>query len=106
MHIQPTLDHLNLDAWSRKLITEACPNASKIFLAPLDKGLSGSDVWLCRWQLRSGGLSKYHVLKIGDPKKLRCERQAIADVASVLDTRLANVELFPSGARTPTRLGK
>ncbi len=45
----PIFDHLNLDNVDRALIQEACAGATKIGLAPLDKGLSGASVWMARW---------------------------------------------------------
>jgi len=78
-------DHLSLSASDRTLINRAVANSPRVFLAPMDKGLSGSDVWQARWQLPDESLSKLHVFKIGPIGKLEQEERAILDIASVID---------------------
>lgn len=56
-----------------------------MYLAPLDKGLSGSSVWLAQWKLRNGPMARLHVLKIGPYDKLRRESTAITDLVSVIE---------------------
>ncbi len=82
-------------------MTLACPNARQIYLAPLDKGLSGASVWLARWSI-SGASSKLHVFKIGDYKKLERERNAAATIAAPLEQRFPDMELCPA---SPARRG-
>lgn len=101
--IVTAIDHLFLKDQHRQLITEACGNSRQVQLAPLDKGLSGSQVWLARWVLPGGIDSKYHVFKIGVERKLKRERDAIAKVASVIDTGCPHAELFV-GADTKNAL--
>lgn len=67
-------------------------------LAPLDKGLSGSDVLLGRWDI-SGTPSKFHVFKIGDPKKLKHEFDAISKIAAPLVKNFPNVNFKRSADR-------
>ncbi len=64
-----------------------------MYLAELDKGLSGSQVWLARWELRSGHKSQYHVFKIGNYQKLNRELEA-AQFASTIDD-LPQMVLLP-----------
>jgi Ternary complex associated domain 9 len=78
-------DHLSLSALDRNLILRAVANSPRVFLAPMDKGLSGSTVWQARWQLPDSSLSKLHVFKIGPIGKLEQEERAILDIASVID---------------------
>jgi len=88
------LDHLFLDAKSRSLIVKACAGAKIVYLSPLEKGLSGSSVWLARWAFKSDQLSKYHVFKIGPLLKLRQEREAAQSIASVFMRHFSHIELF------------
>jgi len=90
----PQLDHLYLDGISRRLIALACARGENVALAPLDKGLSGSAVWLARWTLPGGIQSKLHVLKIGPHRKLSVESNAIRDIASVIDPGQPHAALF------------
>jgi hypothetical protein len=78
-------DHLLLSDLDRNLVREAVANADRVYLAPMDKGLSGSTVWQARWTLPDGRLSKLHVFKIGPTQKLEAEERAIIDIASVID---------------------
>lgn len=88
------LDHLFLGENSRNLIYKACAGAKIAYLSPLDKGLSGSSVWLAQWRFHSNQISKFHVFKIGPLHKLRLEREATQRIASVLIRQFPNVELF------------
>jgi hypothetical protein len=87
-------DHFNLDERSRDLIESACGDARAVYLTPLDKGLSGSSVWLAYWERPSGAKSKRHVFKIGPERKLCKEMDAIRDIASVIDPGFPNTELL------------
>lgn len=87
-------DHLTLSKSDRELIKQACNNSYRVFLAPLDKGLSGSKVYLARWKINSKLTSKYHVFKIGTFDKLQREENAIKHVASVVQQNFANADLF------------
>jgi hypothetical protein len=79
-------DHLDLDDEARDLIRKAVGVSPRVFLAPLDKGLSGASVWRARWELReSGELSALHVFKIGDRFKLGREVEAIGSIAAAID---------------------
>ena len=88
------LDHLFLNDTSRALIAKACAGGKVVYLSPLDKGLSGSSVWLARWVFRFNQISKHHVFKIGPLVKLRREREATKSIASVLIRHFPHVELF------------
>jgi len=77
-------DHLNLDDDSRALIRKACDGANRVELAPLDKGLSGSSVWLARWELASGVPTQHHVFKIGARRKLKRENDAMTIASSIV----------------------
>ena len=93
------LDHLDLGDDERRLICLACPHAHVVYLAGMDKGLSGSHVWRARWPV-GGALSKDHVLKIGPAKKLRREHEAYSNIASAIDLgspHMALVEFSGSG---------
>ena len=79
-------DHLGIDEMSRLLISRACGDAEKVFLAPMDKGLSGSLVWLAQWEVHSQIKTKYHVFKIGDKKKITRECRAMESIANELTT--------------------
>lgn len=87
-------DHLNLNDVDRGLIARACEGGCTVYLAPLDKGLSGSSLWQARWRLQAGNLSKYHVFKIGAKRKLEREAHAIKTVASVIDPGFPYVAYF------------
>lgn len=90
-----TIDHLGLDDAVRDLIAQACGKADRVFLDPLDKGLSGSRVWLARWKLGPfGPVVKDHVLKIGPRHKLEREEQAVTDVAAAIDRDFPHMRLF------------
>ena len=89
----PQLDHLDLGDDERALICRSCPGARVIYLAGMDKGLSGSHVWRARWSL-GGALSKDHVLKIGPRTKLRREYEAYSSIASVIDPGSPHMALF------------
>lgn len=78
------LDHLGIDDVDRALIAAACPEATRIYLEPLDKGLSGSLVWRARWESR-GVTTKDHVLKVGPLNKIDREYRNYSGVASVID---------------------
>src|SRR2546425_788874 len=90
----PELDHLNLSETDRNLIAQACADATKVFLAPLDKGLSGSAVWLARWRLKNGLSSKFHVFKIGERRKLEKEYAAVKRYLAVIERRLPAFDLY------------
>lgn len=78
-------DHLGLSSLDRNLIQKAVANSPRVYLAPMDKGLSGSTVWQARWELPDSSLSKLHVFKIGPTGKLEQEEDAILNIASVID---------------------
>lgn len=67
-----------LDREDASLIKSALPkDVSRIFLSPLDKGLSGSKVFLATYEISSRKVGKSFVLKIGSTRKLERERDAI-----------------------------
>lgn len=103
MSANTVFDHLNLDASSRRLIVKACGDPAHMWLAPLDKGLSGSTVWLARWQLASGAMTKHHVLKIGTRSKLKREFDAMNQIASTIQRGFPHVALCPQGGRALLR---
>jgi hypothetical protein len=78
------LDHLLLRDIDRKLIELATAGARRVYLAPMDKGLSGSNVWQAQWDLGAGHKSKLHVFKIGPANKLEQEDRAIKDIAAAV----------------------
>lgn len=88
------IDHLNLSDEDRLLIAKACTGGSVVYMAPLDKGLSGSSVWQARWRLHTGSNSKMHVFKIGNSAKLEREYRAIQTIASVIEPGFPHVDLF------------
>lgn len=87
-------DHLTLSDLDRHLIAQAVANSTRVYLAPMDKGLSGSSVWQARWRLLDGRLSKLHVFKIGVTEKLEAEESAIIDIASVIDKGFPQTRLY------------
>jgi hypothetical protein len=80
---------LGLKPVARDLIQRACYPATRVELSPLDKGLSGSSVWLAQWNIAAVD-TKHHVFKIGDIDKIRKEAKAIDEIASVLDTNFGH----------------
>lgn len=87
-------DHLDLSSEHRRLMCLAAANAKRIYLAPMDKGLSGCVVWQARWQMFWGTLSKLHVFKIGRRAKLLREEQAVINIASVIEIGFPLMRLF------------
>jgi serine/threonine protein kinase len=99
-HESMPVDHLGLPEDHRALIREACDESEHIFIAPMDKGLSGSTVWQARWRVRgTSQLSALHVLKIGTRSKLESEERNIQNYVSVIDS-VPNVVLYPRNANT------
>jgi SAM-dependent methyltransferase len=96
---EPNFLFLGLDDYAKELLTLACAGTEWIELTPLDKGLSGSLVLMGRWSI-SGASSKFHVFKIGDPRKLKREYDAIVGIAAPL------VRNFPNAAYWPSKDGK
>jgi hypothetical protein len=90
-------DHLNLDEVSRTLMTQACNGSEQVRLAPLDKGLSGSAVWLARWNLKSGTQSKFHVFKVGSRAKLQREYDAMDRIAASIQAGFPHFAIFQEG---------
>lgn len=78
------LDHLGIATVDRALIAAACRDAERIYLQPLDKGLSGSLVWRARWKSR-GIMTKDHVLKVGPLHKIEREYRNYSDIAAAID---------------------
>lgn len=88
------IDHLHLPDVDRRLISQATNGSDRVFLAPMDKGLSGSAVWQARWQLQEGNrLSALHVFKIGPRKKIEKEHKAMRDIAAAV-SQMPNFEFF------------
>ncbi|MDA0183286.1 hypothetical protein OJ997_23445 [Solirubrobacter phytolaccae] len=78
------LDHIEIDDVDRDLIARLSLRTKTVFLAALDKGLSGSSVWRARWEV--GGVdTKDHVFKIGALYKIQRELDAYVQVASAID---------------------
>lgn len=72
-----------LDKEEAGLVLSALPNqATRIFLSPLDKGLSGSKVFAAKYDLAGARVSKLFVLKIGAADKLEREASAIENLAA------------------------
>jgi hypothetical protein len=87
-------DHLNLNENEKKLIKLACGDKAEwVGLAPLDKGLSGSSVWLAKWR-GSNFHSNYHVFKIGKSEKLIREKEAMRKIAAVIHRLFPNYEFY------------
>jgi SAM-dependent methyltransferase len=82
--------YFGLDEHSMELLLRVCEPTKWIELFPLDKGLSGSKVLMGRW-LISDIPSKFHVFKIGSPKKLHREFEAISKIAAPLVRNFPNV---------------
>lgn len=78
-------DHLDLTPEHRALISRACLGAPRVRLRKLDKGLSGSVVWLGMWELPSGVFSGPRVFKIGPRRKLEQEHDAIVHIVQAID---------------------
>lgn len=75
------IDGLNRE--EAALILSSLPNrASRIFLSPLDKGLSGSKVFAAKYDIDGARVSKLFVLKIGPVSKLEREADAIESLAA------------------------
>lgn len=65
------------------LILSTLPrNADRIYLSPLDKGLSGSKVFAARYDLAGRRVSKTFVVKVGPAEKLRREADAMQFLAA------------------------
>jgi hypothetical protein len=65
------------------LILSTLPkNSDRIFLSPLDKGLSGSKVFAARYSSKDGRPSKLYVFKLGLLSKLLREKNAIQNFAA------------------------
>jgi hypothetical protein len=86
-----SFDHLDLTDAERRLITRACGTSPVVYLAHLDKGLSGSGVWQARWQVQPGVPTKDHVFKIGPRQKLMRERKAIDEIVSAIEPGFPHV---------------
>lgn len=82
--------YFGLDDSSMELLLKVCEPTDWIELFPLDKGLSGSKVLMGRWSI-SDIPSKFHVFKIGIPRKLRREYDAITKIAAPLVKNFPNV---------------
>src|SRR4051794_24912253 len=78
------LDHIGISEVDRALICRAVNNSSRVFLAPMDKGLSGSSIWQARWLLEDNNPSKLSVFKIGPIKKITKEYAAMVHVAAAV----------------------
>jgi len=85
------LDHIGVSDVDRTLIHRAANQSSRVYLAPMDKGLSGSSVWQARWQLESGSSSRLSVFKIGHIEKLQNEFAAMKHVAAAIEIGRAHV---------------
>ena len=67
-----------LDQEEAYLILSTLPaNASKFYLAPLDKGLSGAKVFACKYDINGNRASKAFVVKLGPLQKIKREYEAI-----------------------------
>lgn len=98
-------DHLDLAPEHRALIAKACRGSSRVRLRKLDKGLSGSVVWLGLWELASGVPSGPRVFKIGDRKKIEQEHEAIVHVVQAIDQYPAPVSMhYPDDRSEPDAL--
>ena len=82
--MQIDLDHIGISDVDRLLICRAVHPSSRVYLAPMDKGLSGSSVWQARWLLEDNTLSRLSVLKVGPIKKIRKEYKAMKNVATAV----------------------
>ena len=92
-------DHLRLSGEHRRLIEEISPsNADTVFLEPLDKGLSGSAVWLAQWSLSNGTRTSLSVLKINTRKKIEHEKHAFDQIVSRLDNQVGVFTFHFSGS--------
>jgi hypothetical protein len=91
------LDHLGLlhATKARSLIEQASNSAPIVYLEPLDKGLSGASVWQARWRTpKAHKMSRLHVFKIGEAKKLQREYDAIVNYAYAIDNYTPRASLF------------
>lgn len=91
------LDHLAISAGDRDLIRRLVPGATTIYLAALDKGLSGSLVWRAQWRV-GGPMSKPHVIKVGPLQKIEREFEGFSEVASAIDPRCGFMKISRSKA--------
>ncbi len=89
-----TIDLLELEGEHKALILQACNPESYVQLSQLDKGLSGSTVWIARWPINKGVWTKPHVFKIGPLHKLQNERKAVETIASTLMRNFPQMELY------------
>jgi hypothetical protein len=78
------LDHIGISDIDRALISRAVNHSARVYLAPMDKGLSGSNVWQARWLLEDNNPSKLSVFKIGPAQKITKEYEAMAHVATAV----------------------
>ena len=97
-------DHLGLSSDHRQLMRVASGCAKRIFLAPMDKGLSGSVLWQARWEMPGSRLSKLHVFKIGKRSKLIREENAVINVASAIEIGFPLMKLFSVESIEPVLL--
>lgn len=82
--MQVELDHIGVSAVDRSLIGEAAAGSKRVYLAPMDKGLSGSAIWQARWLLPDGTQSQLSVFKIGHLAKISKEHKAMKEVAAAV----------------------
>lgn len=95
-------EFLNISKEDKDLILKLSPASEIFYLAPLDKGLSGSITLLAKWYLpNTEKETKFHVLKIGKAEKLKAELEAINKIAAPLIKNFpnANIEYSNDGKR-------
>jgi hypothetical protein len=102
---ETSFQYFGLDDLHKELIAKAGAHAPWVELAPLDKGLSGSLALMARWSV-SGASSKFHVFKIGNPRKLKREHDAINDVAAPLVRNFRHAALYLSNDGTRALLSQ
>jgi hypothetical protein len=78
------LDDLELTTVDRNLIRRLVPGVKTVYLAALDKGLSGSFVWRAQWSV-GGARSKEHIIKVGPLRKIRREYKGFSEIAAAID---------------------
>jgi SAM-dependent methyltransferase/tRNA A-37 threonylcarbamoyl transferase component Bud32 len=94
-------EFLNISRSDKDLIKKLSPDSELFYLAPLDKGLSGSITLLAKWVIgHSENLTKFHVLKIGNAEKLKKEYEAITRIAAPLIKNFPNVLIIYSDDKT------
>lgn len=85
---------LDLEPHEQRLIALISPTATRFFLSPLDKGLSGARTLIVRWSIDERLHSAQRVVKIGEARKIEREYEAVQGILPLMP-RLGAMRLLP-----------